>query len=242
MTPHGSTAVTGLELMTALHPPTRACEPDADARRTSAHNPGSLGKDPVDCAPCEAPDGHPLLADLPRFHVRGPAQKLSEEAYDWARPMTDDERTLRHLAGIDVNMAFAAGANGLVVGPGAPTHVKAPVSDPRLPGSWLVDLSHIDLSRVKADKDKWADLDASLLPSVHAEGRAPRGPGLVRHAHRRLRGGAGLQGAADRGVRPVRERPLPGRLVQPAPRRLPRHDGRPRRARGHGAGRHAACC
>ncbi|EGX55481.1 putative telomere-associated protein [Streptomyces zinciresistens K42] len=165
MTPRGSTAVTGLELMTALHPPTRASAPDADGRRHSEHNPGSLGKDPVDCAPCEAPDGHPLLVDLPRFHVRGPAEKLFEEAYDWARPMTDAECTLRHMVGIDVNLAFGAGANGLIVGLGAPTHVKDPVFDPKLPGSWLVDLSHVDLSRVKVAKDTWADLDASLLPS-----------------------------------------------------------------------------
>ncbi|MFF7140943.1 telomere-associated protein Tap [Streptomyces nodosus] len=177
MTPRGSTAVTGLELMTALHPPTRASEADAEGRRHSEHNPGSLGKDPVDCAPCEAPDGHPLLKDLPRFHVRGPAEKLFEEAYDWARPMTDAECMLRHLVGIDVNMAFAAGANGLVVGLGAPTHVKAPVFDAKLPGSWLVDLSHVDLSRVKVGKDKWADLDAGLLPSPFTpKGERPDGP------------------------------------------------------------------
>jgi transcriptional regulator with XRE-family HTH domain len=177
MTPRGSTAVTGLELMTAFHPPTRASEPGADGKRHSEHNPGSLGKDPVDCAPCEAPDGHPLLAGLPRFHVRGPAEKLFEEAYDWARPMTDAECTLRHLVGIDVNMAFAAGANGLVVGLGEPTQVKQPVFNPKLPGSWLVDLSHVDLSRVKAGKDKWADLDASLLPSPFTpKGERPEGP------------------------------------------------------------------
>lgn len=177
MTPRGSTAVTGLELMTALHPPTRASAPDADGRRHSEHNPGSLGKDPVDCAPCEAPDGHPLLVDLPRFHVRGPAEKLFEEAYDWARPMTDAECTLRHLVGIDVNLAFGAGANGLIVGLGAPTHVKDPVFDPKLPGSWLVDLSHVDLSRVKVAKDTWADLDASLLPSPFTpKGERPEGP------------------------------------------------------------------
>ncbi|QKW48283.1 telomere-associated protein Tap [Streptomyces buecherae] len=177
MTPRGSTAVTGLELMTALHPPTRASEPDTTGKRRSEHNPGSLGKDPVDCAPCEAPDGHPVLKDLPRFHVRGPEEKLFEEAYDWARPMTDAECTLRHLVGIDVNMAFAAGANGLAVGLGAPTHVKAPVFDPKLPGSWLVDLSHVDLSRVKIAKDKWAELDASLLPSPFTpKGDRPTGP------------------------------------------------------------------
>jgi hypothetical protein len=109
--------------------------------------------------------------------VRGPAEKLFEEAYDWARPMTDAECTLRHLVGIDVNMAFAAGANGLVVGLGEPTQVKQPVFDPKLPGSWLVDLSHVDLSRVKVGKDKWADLDASLLPSPFTpKGERPEGP------------------------------------------------------------------
>ncbi|MFC8175764.1 telomere-associated protein Tap [Streptomyces sp. NPDC057325] len=177
MTPRGSTAVTGLELMTALHPPTRASEPDADGKRHSEHNPTSLGKDPVDCAPCEAPDGHPLLRDLPRFHVRGPAEKLFEEAYDWARPMTDAECTLRHLVGIDVNMAFAAGANGLVVGLGAPTRVKNPVFDPKLPGSWLVDLSHVDLSHVKVARDRWVELDGGLLPSPFTpKGDRPEGP------------------------------------------------------------------
>ncbi|GAB1333215.1 telomere-associated protein Tap [Streptomyces sennicomposti] len=180
MTPRGSTAVTGLELMTALHPSTRASEPDADGKRHSEHNPGSLGKDAVDpmnWPPCEVPDGHPVLKDVPRFHVRGPGEKLFEEAYDWARPMTDAECTLRHLVGIDVNMAFAAGANGLVVGLGEATHVKSPVFDPKLPGSWLVDLSHVDLSKVKVGKDKWVELDASLLPSPFTpKGEHPGGP------------------------------------------------------------------
>ncbi|NUS10272.1 MAG: helix-turn-helix domain-containing protein [Streptomyces sp.] len=179
MTPRGSTAVTGLELMTALHPPTRASEPDADGKRHSEHNPGSLGKDPIDpmdWPPCEVPDGHPVLKDLPRFQVRGPAEKLFEEAFDWARPMTDAECTLRHLVGIDVNMAFAAGANGLTVGLGEATYVKAPVFDPKLPGSWLVDLSHVDLSKVKVGKE-WVELDGSLLPSPFTpKGERPEGP------------------------------------------------------------------
>lgn len=91
MAPVGSTAVTGLELMAALNPPTRASEPDATGRRHSEHRPGSLGAQPMDPAPCEATDGHPVLADLPRFHVRGPEEKLFEEAYDWARDLTDTE-------------------------------------------------------------------------------------------------------------------------------------------------------
>ncbi|MFE3494743.1 telomere-associated protein Tap [Streptomyces sp. NPDC059175] len=176
MTPRGSTAVTGLELMTALHPATRASEPDADGKRHSERNPGSLGKNPVDPAPCEAPDGHPVLKDLPRFHVRGPEEKLFEEAYDWARPMTDAECTLRYLVGIDVNMAFAAGANGLSVGLGAATYVRAPAFDPKLPGSWRVDLSHVDLSRVKVGEE-WVALDGSLLPSPFTpKGDRPGGP------------------------------------------------------------------
>ncbi|MZE53269.1 helix-turn-helix domain-containing protein [Streptomyces sp. SID5770] len=179
MTPRGSTAVTGLELMTALHPPTRAVRDETTGgfRKADGKNPGSLGEEPVDPAPCEAPDGHPVLADLPRFHVRGPDEKLFEEAYDWARPLTDDECLRRNLVGIDVNMAFAAGANGLTVGLGAPTHVEEPVFDPKLPGSWLVDLSHVDLSRVKVAKDRWAELDADLLPSPFTpKGDHPGGP------------------------------------------------------------------
>ncbi|MEU3201929.1 helix-turn-helix transcriptional regulator [Streptomyces sp. NPDC006996] len=176
MTPRGSTAVTGLELMTAFHPPTRASEPDKNGRRHREHNPGSLGKDPVDPAPCEVPDGHPLLKDLPRFHQRTPADMLMEEVFDWARPLTDAECEKRYLVGIDVNMAFAAGANGLVVGLGAPTNVKKPVFDAKLPGSWLVNLSHVDLSRVKAGKG-WVQLDADLMPSPFTpSGERPTGP------------------------------------------------------------------
>ncbi|MDI6413125.1 helix-turn-helix transcriptional regulator [Streptomyces albus] len=179
MTPRGSTAVTGLELMTALHPPTRASQPDENGKRHSEHNPGSLGKDAIESMnwpPCEVPDGHPVLKDLPRFHVRGPGEKLFEEAYDWARPLTDDECLRRHLVGIDVNMAFAAGANGLNVGLGEATHVTNPVFDPKLPGSWLVDLSHVDLSKVKASKE-WVELNGSLLPSPFTpKGDRPDGP------------------------------------------------------------------
>ncbi len=46
MTPRGSTAVTGLELMTALHPPTRASEPDADGKRHSSTTPAAWARTP----------------------------------------------------------------------------------------------------------------------------------------------------------------------------------------------------
>ncbi|MFF9177478.1 telomere-associated protein Tap [Streptomyces sp. NPDC014793] len=176
-TPRGSTAVTGLELMTALNPPTRAGEPDADGRRHKEHRPGSLGEAPLDCAPCEAPDGHPLLAGLPRFHQRGPDEMLFEEAYDWARELTDDECMRRHLVGIDVNLAFGAAANGAVVGLAAPpVHVTDPEFDPALPGSWLVDLSHVDLSHVLVAR-QWRRLEGELLPSPFTpSGERPAGP------------------------------------------------------------------
>ncbi|MFF5029756.1 telomere-associated protein Tap [Streptomyces collinus] len=177
MTPVGSTAVTGLQLMTALNPPTRAGRPDEEGRRHREHRPGSLGTEPVDPAPCEAPDGHPVLAHLPRFHVRGPGEKLFEEAYDWARDLTDEECMRRHLVGIDVNLAFGAAANGAVVGLASPpVHVTSPTFDATVPGSWLVDLSHVDLNRVKVGK-RWRDLDGDLLPSPFTPtGRRPEGP------------------------------------------------------------------
>ncbi|MFJ7898750.1 telomere-associated protein Tap [Streptomyces anthocyanicus] len=177
MTPVGSTAVTGLQLMTALNPPTRASEPDGTGKRHREHRPGSLGSEPVDPAPCEATDGHPVLAHLPRFHVRGPGERLFEEAYDWARDLTDAECMQGHLVGLDVNLAFGAAANGAVVGLSSPpVHVTSPVFDPAVPGSWLVDLSHVDLSRVKVAK-QWRDLDGDLLPSPFTPtGKRPEGP------------------------------------------------------------------
>ncbi|MGW3214898.1 telomere-associated protein Tap [Streptomyces parvus] len=177
MTPVGSSAVSGLELMTALNPPTRASEPDQDGKRHSEHRPGSLGTQALDPAPCEAVDGHPVLAHLPRFHIRGPEERLFEEAYDWARDLTDTECMQSHLVGIDVNLAFGAAANGAVVGLDAPPeHVTRPVFDPAVPGSWLVDLSHVDLSRVKVAK-QWRDLEGGLLPSPFTPtGEQPEGP------------------------------------------------------------------
>ncbi|MFN1193228.1 telomere-associated protein Tap [[Kitasatospora] papulosa] len=177
MTPVGLTAVTGLELMTALNPPTRASEPDQDGRRHSEHRPGSLGTQGLDPAPCEAIDGHPVLAHLPRFHIRGPEERLFEEAYDWARDLTDVECMQRHLVGVDVNLAFGAAANGAVVGlDSPPEHVTHPVFDPAVPGSWLVDLSHVDLDRVKVAK-QWRELNGDLLPSPFTPtGQRPEGP------------------------------------------------------------------
>ncbi|WP_329182003.1 helix-turn-helix domain-containing protein (plasmid) [Streptomyces decoyicus] len=148
ITPRGSTAVSGLEAMTALRPPTRAVKDEATGNWVSGPVPGSLTA-AVDPAPVEAPDEHPVAAALyPRGHRRTPAEVLDEEAYEWIRDpqlLTDAECERAFAVGIDVNTAFLAAANRLVVGLSGPVHVKAPAFDKKTPGSWLVDLSGIEL-------------------------------------------------------------------------------------------------
>lgn len=63
ITPRGSTAVSGLELMTALRPPTRAVQDRATGNWVSGHNPGSLGTEPMDPAPPEATAEHPVVVN-----------------------------------------------------------------------------------------------------------------------------------------------------------------------------------
>ncbi|WP_251059469.1 transcriptional regulator, partial [Streptomyces sp. ISL-87] len=166
LTPRGSTAVTGLELMTALRPPTRAARNPETNIWESASVPGSLTR-PVDPAPPEAPDEHPVVAALyPRAHQRTPDQVLDEEAYDWIRDpqlLTDAECTRTHAVGIDVNMAFAAAANRLTVGIGPATHTKNPRFDPKTPGCWLADLSSLTL-------------DPRLPSPFTPHGQPPTGP------------------------------------------------------------------
>ncbi|MEC3992034.1 helix-turn-helix transcriptional regulator [Actinacidiphila sp. DG2A-62] len=166
LTPRGSTAVAGLELMTALRPPTRAVRDEATDTWVSGPVPGSLTT-AVDPAPPEAPDEHPVVAALfPRTHERTPAEVLDEEAFDWIREpelLTDAECGKPFAVGVDVNTAFLAAANRLMVGLGAPEHVKAPRFDKTVPGSWLVDLSGIEL-------------DPRLPSPFTPHGRRPTGP------------------------------------------------------------------
>ncbi|WP_446038938.1 telomere-associated protein Tap [Streptomyces sp. SID1121] len=165
LTPRGSTAVSGLELMTALRPPTRAVQDETGAW-VSGPVPGSLTA-AVDPAPPEAPDEHPVAAALyPRTHQRTPDEVLDEEAYDWIRDpelLTDEECAKPYAVGIDVNMAFAAAANRLVVGTGPAVHVTNPAFDKKLPGSWLVDLSGIEI-------------DPRLPSPFTPQGTRPSGP------------------------------------------------------------------
>lgn len=143
ITPRGSTAVSGLELMTALRPPTRAVQDSQTGNWVPGHNPGSLGTEPMDPAPPEATAEHPVVVNS-----GWSGGFLNEEAYQWVRDvdlLTDEECVLPCAVGLDLNTAFLAAAARLVVGLSAPDHFRAPAFNPKIPGSWLVDLSHIEL-------------------------------------------------------------------------------------------------
>jgi hypothetical protein len=73
---------------------------------------------------------------------------LNEEPYEWVQNsdlLTDEERRLPLAVGVEVNATLLAAASRLPVGLSAPEHVVDPPFDPRIPGSWLVDLSHVEV-------------------------------------------------------------------------------------------------
>ncbi|QKW55049.1 helix-turn-helix transcriptional regulator (plasmid) [Streptomyces buecherae] len=156
ITPRTTTAVAGLELMTALRPPTRPVKA-ADGSWTSGPVTGSLTT-PVDCAPPEAPPGHPLALES--------GQGLREEASDWARDpqtLTDEECAHPYAIGLDTNLAFLAASNRLSIGLGAPEHVTQPRFNKKISGSWYVDLSG-------------APHDPRLPSPFTPDGQPPTGP------------------------------------------------------------------
>ncbi|WP_018569519.1 telomere-associated protein Tap [Streptomyces sp. PsTaAH-124] len=161
ITPRGSTAVSGLELMTALRPPTKPERDEETGNWISAYNPGSLGTEPMDPAPPEATPEHPVVVQS-----GWTGGFLNEEAYQWVRPvqtLSDEECTLPFAVGLDLNTAFLAAAARLVVGLSAPDHFHAPKFNPKIPGSWLADLSHIEL-------------DPRLPSPFTPDGSRPTGP------------------------------------------------------------------
>ena len=88
-TPRGSTAVSGLELMTALRPPTRPVRDEETGNWVSGHNPGSLGTQPMDPAPPEGQIEHPAV-----HSIGWKGGFLREEAFQWVRSvdtLTDEE-------------------------------------------------------------------------------------------------------------------------------------------------------
>ncbi|MFD4171147.1 telomere-associated protein Tap [Streptomyces albidoflavus] len=161
ITPRGSTAVSGLELMTALRPPTKAVRDEETGNWVPGHNAGSLGTEPMDPAPPEATPEHPVVVNS-----GWKGGFLNEEAYQWVRDvdtLSDEECTLPYAVGLDLNTAFLAAAARLVVGLSAPAHFHAPKFNPKIPGSWLADLSHIEL-------------DPRLPSPFTPDGSRPTGP------------------------------------------------------------------
>ncbi|MFB7512980.1 telomere-associated protein Tap [Streptomyces sp. NPDC056144] len=143
ITPRGSTAVSGLELMTALRPPTRPVRDEETGGWTRGHHPGSLGTEPLPPAPPEARPEHPVV--VASGWTGG---FVNEEAYQWVRDidlLTGDEAALPYAVGLDLNTAFLASTARLMVGLSEPDHFVRPRFYPKVTGSWLADLSHIDL-------------------------------------------------------------------------------------------------
>ncbi|MFJ9174898.1 telomere-associated protein Tap [Streptomyces sp. NPDC102360] len=161
ITPRGSTAVSGLELMTAMRPPTKPERDPQTGNWISALAPGSLGTEPMDPAPPEATAEHPVVVNS-----GWTGGFLNEEAYQWVRPvdsLSDEECMLPFAVGLDLNTAFLAAAARLVVGLSVPDHFHAPTFNPKIPGSWLVDLSPIEL-------------DPRLPSPFTPDGSRPTGP------------------------------------------------------------------
>ncbi|MFZ3562782.1 telomere-associated protein Tap [Streptomyces sp. BH055] len=160
ITPRGSTAVSGLELMTAMRPPTKPERDEQTGNWISGHNPGSLGTEPMDPAPPEATAEHPVVVNS-----GWTGGFLNEEAYQWVRDVNTlgDEDNKPFAVGLDLNTAFLAAAARLVVGLSGPDHFHAPQFNPKIPGSWLVDLSHIEL-------------DPRLPSPFTLDGSRPTGP------------------------------------------------------------------
>ncbi|MGW7197327.1 telomere-associated protein Tap [Streptomyces chryseus] len=149
ITPRGTVAVTAEELMTALRPPTRAEWSEEKNKYVSAIVPDTLHA-VVAPAPCEAPDEHPIVAaDYPEEGSRPASEALDEEACIWVRPfelITDEERARPHVVALDVAVAFLAACRRLHVGTGPAIHrPRNPSFDPDLPGSWYLDLSHVEI-------------------------------------------------------------------------------------------------
>ncbi|MER5891982.1 helix-turn-helix transcriptional regulator [Streptomyces sp. NPDC001876] len=166
LTPRGSTAVSGLELMTSLRPPTRAVKDEETGTWVSGAMPGSLPGPLLPALP-EAPDEHPVVAAEFKGRERGEGDVFHEEAYDWLRDvelLTDLEATRKWAVGIDVNTAFLAAANRLIVGLSEPVRVHNPVFDKTIPGTWRVDLSAIEM-------------DPRLPNPFTFRGERPTGPG-----------------------------------------------------------------
>ncbi|TLQ38835.1 telomere-associated protein Tap [Streptomyces marianii] len=175
ITPSGSTAACSLALMTAVRPPTRLVRDRATNRLMRVPVDGSLSA-PVDPAPPEAPNEHPLAKDRTRDEAQDPGHVMVEEALVWHRAPTEAEAAAPYVVGVDVNVAFLAAASRLTVGLGEAVYTDGPRFDKKVPGAWLVDLSGAELRTKDLVTKEWKTLPAEFPSPFTPDGKAPAGP------------------------------------------------------------------
>ncbi|MGW5852009.1 telomere-associated protein Tap [Streptomyces sp. NPDC055254] len=175
VSPTGSTAGCSLTLMEAVRPRTRLVYDQGTRRMRRVPVPGSLSE-PVDPAPPEAPDEHPLAAERTREEAKNPAHVLNEEALAWYREPTEHETGAPYVVGLDLNVAFLAAANRLTVGMGPAVYTDGPRFDKKVPGSWLVDLSGATLRTKHLTTKEWMPLPDHFPSPFTPTGKAPTGP------------------------------------------------------------------
>ncbi|MEU9279471.1 transcriptional regulator [Streptomyces sp. NPDC048341] len=174
ISPTGSTAGCGIALMTALRPPTRVQFDRGTGKMRRVPVEGSLSK-PVDPAPPEAPDEHPLAAERTRDQ-RTPEHVIFEEALTWYRKPTEAEAALPYVVGLDINTAFLAASSRLLVGLGEAVYTDGPRFDKKVPGTWLVDLSGAVLRTKHPVTKESVELPAGMPSPFTPNGQAPTGP------------------------------------------------------------------
>lgn len=175
ISPTGATAGCSLALMNAVRPPTKIQFERGTGRMRRVPVEGSLSA-PVDPAPPEAIDEHPLAADRTKEQAKDPAHVLNEEALDWFREPTEAEAAAPYVVGIDINTAFLAAANRLTVGLGPAVYTDGPVFDKKVPGSWLADLSGAVLRTKDLRTKQWRELPPGFPSPFTPTGKAPSGP------------------------------------------------------------------
>ncbi|WP_344581703.1 hypothetical protein [Streptomyces lunalinharesii] len=131
-TPLGNPGTCGHQLMSDLRP--------APHRHTATRilvAPGARGAltQVVDPAPCEAPEGHQLAI------ARAPQDTIADTDIHWHRPPTADEAARPYVLCLAVNLLHLAGCNEIRVANGPAVHANYPTFNPKIPGSWLIDLT-----------------------------------------------------------------------------------------------------
>ena len=220
ITPRGSTAVSGLELMTALRPPTKAVQDPADRElgvrpqpRLAGHGadgPGAAGGHP----------GTPRRRELRLDAAGSSTRRRTSGCGRWTRSPMRSACCPSRSAWTSTRRSSPPRPAWSSACP-RPDHFHAPKFNPKIPGSWLVDLSHIEL-------------DPRLPSPFTPDGTRPTGPAwyqthTVAYAQELGYNVAPIEAYLRRETGAV-----PGPVARPAQDRVRRHPRRPRRHQGPG--------